>query len=74
MIRKPFVALNIVLVVGMLTTVADLDDNPQVPTDEVNNERTDRLRTDEFMSIQRARSQPIPKPRFCYCRISAKAS
>ena len=58
--RKPFVANNIAAIVRVLTTI-HLDNEATLSTNEVRNVRAHRLLPDEFMPVQPARAQAIPK-------------
>ena len=66
MIDKPFVADQIARVFGVLASV-NLDNEAAITADEVDRVRTDRILLNEFMSIEPARPQPIPKGRFSHC-------
>jgi hypothetical protein len=59
-IGKPFVANNVARVIRVLSSI-DFNDEASFAANKIDRIRTDRLLPNEFVSIQIARPQPIPK-------------
>jgi hypothetical protein len=70
-LSQPLIACLIVSAICMLATI-DLKDQPLFSADEINDVATERLLASEFMSIDEARSQLVPKAQFCICRIATQ--
>ena len=60
MIDKPFIPGHVARVIGVLASV-HLNDETAFAAYEINRVRPDRLLPDELVTVEGARSQPIPK-------------
>jgi hypothetical protein len=63
MLDQPLIACGVALVGGVLSTI-DFNDQPALAADEVDNERSHWLLADEFLAVNGATAQPIPKLEF----------
>jgi hypothetical protein len=70
---KPFVANHIARIIRVLPAI-NLDDEPTLPANEVDNIAINRLLPNKFVTTQAARSQPMPQRIFRIGRDAAQAS
>jgi|RhiMethySRZTD1v2_1073278.scaffolds.fasta_scaffold01898_2 hypothetical protein len=64
MVGEPLISNSIALVSCVLPAI-NLDHQPLGTAGEVNDVRTDRLLTNEFVAVERTRAQTVPKLEFC---------
>jgi len=66
MSSQPSVTDRVALVSRVLAAI-NLDDEPLLAADEIDDVRSDRLLTDEFVTHQGARAQAIPETQLGFC-------
>jgi hypothetical protein len=72
-LREPSIAHGIAAVFGMLAAI-DLDHQPLLSTNKIDDTRPDRLLTHEFESSKRSSTKVTPKLLFNWRRISPQSS
>jgi hypothetical protein len=72
-IGKPFVSNHVTRVVGMLSSV-QLDDQPVLAADKINYVTTNRILTNEFVTVESAGPETVPQGGLCIRCIASQAS